>query len=76
MLQVTSPAHNFHVHIGVPHLQIYGIAVPFYPMPLLERDGVHHKKILARHWLRRIATKILTDCFSKIPANQLWQSKK
>ena len=31
--------------------------------------------LLARLWLRRIATKILTDCFSKIPANQLWQSK-
>jgi hypothetical protein len=45
-------------------------------LSLLERDGVHPKKILARLWLRRIATKILTDCFSKIPANQLWQSKK
>jgi hypothetical protein len=32
--------------------------------------------LLARLWLRRIATKILTDCFSKIPANQLWQSNK
>ena len=45
-------------------------------LSLLERDGVHRKKILARLWLRRIATKILTDCFFKIPANQLWQSKK
>ena len=44
-------------------------------LSLLERDGVHPIKILARLWLRRIATKILTDCFSKIPANQLWQSK-
>jgi hypothetical protein len=45
-------------------------------LSLLKRDGVHPKKILSRLWLRRIATKILTDCFSKIPANQLWQSKK
>jgi hypothetical protein len=45
-------------------------------LSLLKRDGVHPKKILSRLWLRRIATKILTDCFSNIPANQLWQSKK
>lgn len=32
-------------------------------LSLLESDGVHPKKILARHWLRRIATKILQDCF-------------
>ena len=39
---------------------------------LLEKDGVHPKPALARLWMRRIATKIYEDCFSKIPKDNLW----
>lgn len=34
---------------------------------LLEKDDVHPKPALVPLWMKRIATKIYEDCFSKIP---------
>ncbi|CAC5388963.1 unnamed protein product [Mytilus coruscus] len=44
-------------------------------LSLLEDDGVHPKKILARLWLRRIATKALQDCFSQLPPKKRKKNK-